>query len=1048
MKVKAHLVKVLALALCLALCLPMLSAASFAAPTAVGTIAGDFADPPSAAKPSIRYWLPAAMVQEDTLRADLQDIAALGYGTVEVCSLTFFTANIEPGYEWGTDNWDKAMHIIVDEAQKLGLNVDFTNGDAYPIRMPSVANADDEGSSYEITFGQHTLAAGETYNAALPARRTIRVAGTPKLLSAYAYKVAGEKLLELDSAVNLMPYITVDEAANQNSTLNWTAPDDGDYELFFFFEQPTAHTDGSFNQGETGPYVVDHFGLAGAQACIDYWTGVFEKDPSLTYVSNIFSDSIEIFADNEWTRGFETIFEELKGYDIRPYLPTLGYISYYNSVDGPGYSFTDSKLTSQVRFDYNDVLTYCFENYHLKPLQAFAESMGMDARYQVAYNIPTDIVGSALHVAIPEIEGTSFDQLRLMASAVHMRENPLGLYSMEIGFENNNTYGQTYEDLLWRMKRAWAAGINKPYLHGASYSGNWNGPIMTFPPLNDQMFYWPGYHAWSIVVSNVWNRNTSTENARAVIDYMARTNYVMQKTQKVDLAVFREVFDGVGDGPMDGADYQDGGLLNSLGYSYEFLDTEILELDTAVVTNGVLNEAGPAYKAIILSNQNVISYQAAADLAALAEAGLPIIIVGNAPSSLMYLGDQVKDGHTDTEIADIFAKLLAKDTVKQVANYSDVPAALAQVGVYADAAYANAVDILAKHTTDGTGEYYYFYNYSRTGSYPNIDKTAAFSEKDVVVTLQGQGKPYYMNAWTGEIVPIAEYTTNADGTVTVPLHFGEDEAKLIVLLTDNEATANGIKPLESAVTRKDGDDAVEAVDGKLVLKATSNGSTLLHMDNGRDITVTAENVQPEIAINEWKLSINSIHQGDTLYFRDSKWTQLDTVIVNELKSWDQINPDWKNISGIGTYTATFELDNGWDEGHGAYISIGEVTDTYTLTVNGVQLPTVDQIAKVIDIGPYVQAGENTVVIKVATTLYNAVNGDANANDANAGYGLLGINGKVIVTPYAAVEIAKPTLDNTPPTGDNSQMALWVTVMALSLTGMVLLCIPTKKLGKH
>ncbi len=87
-----------------------------------------------------------------------------------------------------------------------------------------------------------------------------------------------------------------------------------------------------------------------------------------------------------------------------------------------------------------------------------------------------------------------------------------------------------------------------------------------------------------------------------------------------------------------------------------------------------------------------------------------------------------------------------------------------------------------------------------------------------------------------------------------------------------------------------------------------------------------------------------------------------------LKPWPDI-PELANASGIGTYTTTVNLPAGWDASYGATLSLGQVTDTFALTVNG-QPVGIDQVDPTVDIGPYLHAGANTIVVRVATTFNN------------------------------------------------------------------------------
>jgi len=302
-----------------------------------------------------------------------------------------------------------------------------------------------------------------------------------------------------------------------------------------------------------------------------------------------------------------------------------------------------------------------------------------------------------------------------------------------------------------------------------------------------------------------------------------------------------------------------------------------------------------------------------------------------------------------------FDEILELDNVTEVYVYDVVLCALAALGVTPDASYE--ADLLSLHQTDEKGEYYFLYNYKTNGQYPAIDRNKAMKTVDTEVILAGEGKPYFMNAWSGQLESVSAYEV-MDGAVKIPLHFERDEVKLIVLLTDEQAAANGLDPEAEPVVK----------------------------------TACAD----PVSITDWTLKINSVHQGDTLFWRDSQWTELESVQLSELKPWDQINEEWAGISGIGEYSAIVELEKGWDEGYGAWLNVGQTGDTYSVIVNGTEVPYIDQTQEIVDIGPYVKAGENEIVIVVASTLYSAIYHTPNEYEGN---GLLGTDGVVTMIPY-------------------------------------------------
>jgi hypothetical protein len=128
-----------------------------------------------------------------------------------------------------------------------------------------------------------------------------------------------------------------------------------------------------------------------------------------------------------------------------------------------------------------------------------------------------------------------------------------------------------------------------------------------------------------------------------------------------------------------------------------------------------------------------------------------------------------------------------------------------------------------------------------------------------------------------------------------------------------------------------------------------------------------------------------------------------TVELDGLKAWPEI-PALAHASGIGTYVTSFEMPAGWTARDGAMLSLGEVFDSFTLTVNGKLVP-VDQLSAEVEVGRYLTAGRNTIAVRVATTLNNRL---ASLDDSVAKRGLVqpyGLVGPVVLTPYAQVPVA-------------------------------------------
>jgi hypothetical protein len=238
-------------------------------------------------------------------------------------------------------------------------------------------------------------------------------------------------------------------------------------------------------------------------------------------------------------------------------------------------------------------------------------------------------------------------------------------------------------------------------------------------------------------------------------------------------------------------------------------------------------------------------------------------------------------------------------------------------------------------------EYYFLYNYGNANNYRDVQEAEAV---DTTVTLKGEGKPYILNAWTGEVTA-AEYE-ESNGTVKVNVHLAPNDSTIIVLSN------------ETLVQAKETQEA---------------------LDN-------------TIEVKDWNLTIESWTMGETVL--DTEKTVIEVGKVETLKTWNELDEALTDVSGIGTYTATFTVDDA--EGKAAYIHMGHVKDAYGVKINGKEI-IVDQVSGDAEITDALKNGENEIEITVATSLLNAIlnNNSGILNDEGrvlddrspAGYGL-------------------------------------------------------------
>jgi hypothetical protein len=354
------------------------------------------------------------------------------------------------------------------------------------------------------------------------------------------------------------------------------------------------------------------------------------------------------------------------------------------------------------------------------------------------------------------------------------------------------------------------------------------------------------------------------------------------------------------------------------------------------------------------------------------------------------LGSEVENARLRSVVAD----LVKEPKVRVVADKANVGAALADLGVTPDVTYAQSSTLLNARRHDDGVDYYYLCNgrHAETVKPPvaAIDHTVSFTRtaKDAV--------PHALDPWTGETERIATYTEDGD-RVTVRVTLQPGESLLVALARPGRLGKAGGRAHVTST------EAAEArfVDGDLVIRATAAGAYATTLSTGRTVRTTIADVPAPITPATWRLEVDSREPGASA---TETATVTHALTLDSLKAWPDI-PELADVSGIGRYTTTVELPASWTRAHGAYLQLGQVFDTCRVTINGRRLPPVDQIAPVVDAGPYLRRGTNTIEVEVATTLNNRLrvsDPTAYGGAARQAYGLIG---PVRLVPYAQAVIA-------------------------------------------
>ena len=803
----------------------------------------------------------------------------------------------------------------------------------------------------------------------------------------------------------------------------------GDYVLIGTYMRGTGQvmSDGPFGGASDAmysrTYVTNYFSAKGVDAITNYWeTHILDDELKALLRANgssIFEDSIEASAKSGgsfWSDEILNEFNEEYSYkDIIPLIVTQGSSKFTSVIKT---DLTDT--LGDVEEDYKLALGDLYENVHAKAISNWAKTFNYTYRAQTYTLTGLDITGAASAVDVPEGDNSSKgDGLRKMASAVNV--NNKMYYSMEAVTATGQSK-LNWADVATEVAQNFSDGVNHVVLHGTPYTKSVNGYISD----------WPGWTAFGNNFADsyaIWRADW--EDMPNLTGYIARNQAVLQTgIAKVDIAFLNDT--------TTASSLNDGNAFQALldkGYSYNMFTEALMDSEKAVVKNGVLAEDGPAYKALILNKVSTISSEGLQKVLEYAQAGLPIILYKTDVTDI-YGSDSTAD--SVAKVQEIYNQLTQANqgNVKSAASEEELEQCLTNLGIKPAATY-EASKLETSHykdTVDGS-DYYYMYNNvvpSNTGmangknlEYKNgVDISAT-------VTLEGDGIPYELDAWTGEMHKIAEYTKNADGTYT-----------LDVALSGGESTIIGILPGTESVHAERSDYKLEYDEkNNIVLKTNVAGNYNISLSDGTTKAVTVAQALDPIDLNSgWSMKLESWEPSDdldaasnidtektvassyTVYKNPSlmKISTLDLAIntlgyiKNIEVTADQLNElgvsSMEYISGIAYYSNTFILPDTWTAKTGAVLNFGYSQDMVTeVTVNGVTIDGIDIVSDTLDIGAYLKTGENAITIKLDTPMFNRMRGEE--RDAVMAGGMNMTGQSTINTGLLSVSLTPYTKEN-------------------------------------
>lgn len=959
-------------------------AAATAAPGA------SFGTPSTAFAPKFRWWWPNGEIDVDEIIREVGQVADAGFGGLEIADVHHSVDSslldvVHHG--WGSKSWIAAVEAALEEGSRRNVSIDITLGPSWPAAIPSITPQSDAALT-ELAHGSIEVAPGDDFDGAVPAAIAKPASGVTEqsLLALHVAQIVekpsrGPMVIDRESLVDITDQVT-------EGNVSWTAPDgDRSWMLIAYWQRGSGQQPEGGAHTDPTSYVVDHFSSVGAQALIDYWEEkvLTARIKELLPISGgaFFEDSLEIETDATiWTRNIRDEFEERHGYKLEPWLPIL-----IEHDEKYVFDFANVK-NNRVRDDYNHVLSDLYTENHLIMLRDWAHGLGVEYRVQ-AYGLEQDSIQQAGIVDIPETESLgakNVDDYRVLASGRDLAGHTI--LSCEAAAYFGAAYNSTWNRVLQTLGETFVGGVNQTVLHG-------------FPYLTAPGAQWPGFAAFSpyyddaIGYSEAWGpRTPNWTHVQDISAFIARTQWILQQGRAhYDIAFLRQkgwAQTGIG-APWATRD----GI--PVGWTHGFLSESSVDHENAVVKNKIFAPGGGDYKAIVVDidrfrgREATLSVTVAKKLVSFAKSGLPIVLYGDwsSPESTGF-----HDADTNHEVAGLVVDLKAFSNVAMAPDDPDILTALTALGVGRSVSYEFS-NLKHIHRVDGERDYYYFANARHN---PPKDKLELIDEVVTLRTTSVDSLPFALDAWTGEITPLADFARDGrDLRLRIRLTPGQS---IVIVLADDEWT--GVEFPRTHVVETNA-DRVSTRGEKIYLESATSGTMRAKLSTGSTKEVEISALPQAVSVTSWKLAMDSwepknVDGTETTHVRSDH-------TLSELAPWSQIG-GLADVSGVGTYSAVFELNDSWAIGlGGAYLSLGAVSDTFRVWINSQLVKGTDIFADRIDISNYVRSGRNNLRVEVTSTLLNrlrVVNPTVYGVAKRAEYGLMG---PVTVSAFGRVRVA-------------------------------------------
>ncbi len=701
-----------------------------------------------------------------------------------------------------------------------------------------------------------------------------------------------------------------------DGTLAWTPPP-GLWRVLRIGSSLTGHENGPAPAEATG-LEVDKLNRDYVKNYVDGYLKMYSETvgPELmgtNGISWLLTDSIEVGPQN-WTDHILDEFKQRRGYDPRPWLPTLTGVIIKSSADTDRFLWDFRRTIGQLLAENHygaiaeDLHSHGMK-YYGEALEYHRPSLGDDMEMRSRTDVPMGAMWTWAGQPGPDIDYIS--DLRGAASVAH-------IYGQNIvGAESMTSRGPAWSFSPSSLKKVtdleFALGVNRFEIHESAHQ-----PVADMAP------------GLTLGQYGLWfNRNdTWAQDARPWVTYLARCSWMLQQGHfSADVAYFYGE-----EGPLTAvfgwkpiADAPD-------GYAFDFVNSDVVLHELSFKDGQLATPGGTSYRILYLGGRSQrMTLPVLRQLKSLITQGA--VVVGNRPTNSPSLADdpaewkKVADSMWGSNnpaewrrVADSLRGRAAQPNgVRRIGKgqlYIGVSAndALAALGVARDFEYTKPepdANLMFLHRKVTDGDIYF------------VDNRSDRAE-DVNTTFRVEDKaPELWDAASGQSQP-ASYSI-ASGRTTVPLHL-EPYGTTFVVFREPAKTATRTLPEE------------------------------------KETVVAGED--------------DSLNKGWAVNFEPNRGAP-ETAQFDRLISWSEsADMGVKYFSGSATYTKMIVVPASvFSPGAHLWLDLGDVENIAEVAVNGKYQGIVWKTPFRIDVTQTLVPGNNQIVVQVTNLWVNRMIGD-------------------------------------------------------------------------